>query len=199
MVEIELISHSSGSHYICFGLDTTELSSFGIQMWIVKHGKQAVDWLQSLSLGWISFLRGDLWIMNQPESLVDRCNFFDEQKDCYVGVVANEQPNVVKILDSIGIHTDGEWEVTSITIPHTLNYPNGMKSRIPTNKFKRREGVWRSEFLRNMNTTSANDSVLDLLRGEELRCEAAYIIMKNTSTHQVRLYKVQINMTTSKI
>ena len=199
MLEIELTASSSGTHHLLFGLDNTESSSFGIQIWITKFGRQAVDWVQHLSLGWISFLRGDLWVHNQPESLVDRVNFFDEKKDYIVGAVANEQPNMIKVLDSLGIHTDGTWEVTSVTIPKTLNYPHGMKSRIPLGKFKRREGIWRSEFLRNMNTTSDTDSVLDLMRGEELRGQSAYIILKNTSTIQVKLYKIDVAMTTSKI
>jgi len=137
--------------------------------------------------------------MNQPETLVDRENFFGEKKEFIVGAVANENPNIVKVLDSIGIKTDGTWEVQSVTIPKTLNYPHGMSSRIPTNKFKKREGILRAEFLRNELSTSGTASILDLMRGEELRADSAYIIMKNTSTTQVRLYMVQVNMTSSKI
>jgi len=166
---------------------------------LTKYGTRAVDWLQSLSLGFISFLEGDVWIANQPESIVERCNLFGEKKDCKVGVVANQEPNLVKFLDSIGIHTDSEWEIESVTIPKTLNYPHGMSSKIPKGKFKRREGFLRAEFLRNMKTSSGTDSVLELMKGEPLHGEAAYILMKNTSTSQVKLYRVAINMTTSKI
>jgi len=60
---------------VIFGLDAGESVSFSIQMWITKYGRQAVDWVEVLSLGWISFLRGDVWIMNQPETLVNRVNF----------------------------------------------------------------------------------------------------------------------------
>lgn len=199
MVEIQLTATSSSSHYLLFGMDSDSFSSFELQIWVTKFGKRAVDWLQSLSLGWISFMGGDLWVMNQPESIVDRCNFFGEKKDMIVGVVANDNPNMIKVMDSIGIHTDGEWEVESITIPKTLNYPSGMSSRIPINRFKRREGIFRAEFLRNMKTSGEDDSVLDLMRGEPLRGYAAYIVMKNTSTSQVKLFKVDFNMTTSKI
>lgn len=199
MLDIELTAISSGSHYLLFGMDSDALSSFELQIWVTKYGKRAADWLQSLSLGWISFMGGDLWVMNQPETLVDRVTFFGEKKDYKVGVVANQNPNTIKILDSLGIRTDGEWEIESVTIPKTLNYPHGMSSHIPINRFKRREGLLRAEFLRNELTTSGTASVLELMRGEELRAEAAYIIMKNTSTTQVRLYEVEINMTTSKI
>ena len=199
MLEIQLVATSSASHYLLFGMDSDSLSSFEIQIWVQKFGKQAIDWCQNLSLGFCTFLRGDLWIHNQPESIVDRCNFFGEKKDMIVGVVANENPNTIKVLDSLGIHTDAEWEIISVTIPKTLNYPNGMSSRIPTNRFKRREGIFKAAFLRNMKTSGVGDDVLDLMRGEPLRGYAAYIVMKNTSTSQVKLFKVDFNMTTSKI
>ena len=199
MLQIDLIATSSGAHYVCFGLNQNELSNFEIQMWITKYGRRACDWVQHLSLGWISFMEGDVWIMNQPETLVERVNFFGEQKETIVGVVANEKANLIKVLDSIGIHTDSEWEVESVTIPKTLNYPIGMSSRIPKGKFKKREGILRAEFLRNMTTTSSTPSVLDLMRGSELRGYAAYIVLKNTSTTQMKLFKIDINMTTSKI
>ena len=199
MLQIDLISQSSGSHYLLIGMDSTSLSSFELQIWITKHGRQAIDWCQNLSLGFCTFLRGDLWIHNQTESIIDRCNFFGEKKDMVVGVVANENPNMIKVLDSIGIHTDSEWEVESVTIPKTLNYPSGMSSRIPINRFKRREGIFRAEFLRNIKTSGDAEIVLDLMRGEPLRGYAAFIVMKNTSTSQVRLYKIDLNMTTSKI
>jgi hypothetical protein len=198
MLEIQIISTSSSSHYLEFGLDSNEVSSFELQLWITKFGARAVDWVQSLSLGWISFMGGDVWVQNQPETIVGRATFFNEKKDFIVGIVANEQPNIIKILDSIGISTDGEWSIESITIPKTLNHPNGMYSKLPKSFFKKREGVLKAEFLRNMKTTSATESPLQLLSGEPLRGECAYLVLKNTSTSQVRLYKISINMTESK-
>ena len=197
MLEIELTSSSDNPHYVCFGLDGGELSSFGVQLYLTKYGKQAVDWVERLSLGFVSFLRGDLWIQNSPDA--ERNEFFTEHKDTVVGVVVNEQPNLVKILDSIGIHTNKEWTVTSVTIPESLNYPDGMSSRIPSARFKKREGVFRSEFLRNELSTNGTANVLDLMRGEELRGEAAIIELTNTSTDEVRLFKVEIDLTSSKI
>lgn len=196
MLSIELTSTSDGSHTICFGLDGNETSSFGVQLYLTKYGKQAVDWVERLSLGWVSFLRGDIWIQNSPD--VDRNNFFGEAKTATVGIVVNEQPDIVKILDSIGLHTDKEWTVTSVTIPESLNYPDGMSSRIPSSMFKRREGVLRSEFLRNELSSSGTANVLDLLRGEELRGTVAIITLTNSSTDEVRLYKITVEMTSSK-
>ena len=197
MLNIELIATSTGPHRAYFGLDSSTSSSYGVQMYLTKHGKQAVDWVERLSLGFVSFLRGDIWIQNSPDA--DRNNFFGEAKDAVVGVVVNEQPDLVKILDSIGIHTNKEWEVTSVAIPPSLNYPDGMSSKIPSARFKKREGVLKSEFLRNELSTNGTANVLDLLRGESLRGEVAILTLTNTSTDEVRLFKVEIDLTSSKI
>ena len=193
---IEIVSTTDGRHEVYFGMDNSETASFYLMMWITHYGPRAVDMVQALSLGFCSFMGGNIWVHNS--NTADRCNLFGEQRDCKVGVVANEQPNIVKLLDSIGIHTDGEWEVESITIPKTLNNPSGMYSKIPTARFKRREGILQAEFLRNMKTSSGKESVIEAIKGETLRGYAAYLILKNTSTEQVKLFKVDINMNKSR-
>jgi hypothetical protein len=194
--EIVLVSTTTGVHHLEFGMDANELSSFAIMCWITKYGQRAVDWLQGLSLGFISFMGGDVWIHNSDD--VPRVNFFGEQKETKVGIVANENPLIVKILDSIGIHSDHKWEVESLTIPMALNTPNGMYSKIPKERFKKREGVWQCEFLRNMKTTTATASVIEAIKGEHLRGYSAYLVLRNTDTTEVKLFKVSINMTASR-
>jgi hypothetical protein len=136
---------------------------------------------------------GDLYVHNSD--LVPRANLYGEQRDVKVGVVANQDSNLVKILDSIGIHSDGKWEVESLTIPHSLNNPDGMFSRIPKERFKKRESIWQAEFLRNMKTSSGNLSAIEAVKGESLRGESAYLILKNTDTTETKLFKIDINMT----
>lgn len=195
--EIQLVSTSEGTHYLVFGLDAGGLSNFAIQMWITKTGPRALEWLQNLNLGWVSFLGADIWIHNSDE--VDRCSYYGERKDCVVGVVANEQPTTIKTLDSLVIGSDHEWEITSIYIPPSVNYPDGMSSKIPKGKFKKREGVLYAEFLRNMKSSNGVESVLDAMRGETLRGYIGYMVMTNTDTDQVKLFRIGVNMTTSKV
>lgn len=202
---IELVATSDGIKYLEFGQDTNQTFGFAIQLYLTKFGEHAIDWMQSRSLGFVSWMGGELWLHNSDD--VDRCNFFGEQKDFKVGIVANQEPNRIKVLDSIEIHSEFEepldreskWEVESITIPASLNYPDGMYSKIPSGKFQKREGILSAEFLRNMKTTTATASALDALRGEALRGYEALLILKNSSTGQVKLFKVDLNMTTSKI
>lgn len=156
-----------------------------------------VDWTQKLGLNFVTFLGGDLWIHN--DDTVDRCNLFGEKRDCIVGVVSNEMPNVVKIWDSLGVQSDSPWEITSITIPPSLNHPQGMYSTLPTNQFKRRDGVWLAKFLRNMKSASGTASVLDAVQGEELKGSEMYLTLKNTSNDQVKLFALEFNMTKSRV
>lgn len=201
----ELTALTSGTKYLEFGMDSDNLFSFAIQYYVTHYGKRAIDWMQSKGLGFVSFMGGELWLHNSDD--VNRCNFFGEQKDFKVGIVANQDANRLKVLDSIAIHSEFEyptdreskWEVESVTIPSSLNYPNGMYSKIPSNRFKKREGILKAEFLRNMKTNSATANALDALRGEELRGNDALIVLKNSSTGQVKLFKVNVNMTLSNI
>jgi hypothetical protein len=150
-----------------------------------------------MGLNWISFLGGDIWIHNDES--VDRCNLFGEKRDCIVGVISNEAPLKIKLYNSLGVWSNKEWEVTSITIPATLNHPAGMYSRIPTAHFKKRSGVWRAQFLRNMKSTSDTASALDAIKGEQLMGQVAYMTLKNTSNDQVSLFKLEVNTDLARI
>lgn len=193
---IQLIAQSDGIHFLEFGFSASELSAFSLQMYITKYGARAIDWLQSLSLGYVSFMGGDIWLHNSDD--VERLSLFGEAKECKLGIVANDSPNAIKLLDYLAIHTDGEWEVESVTIPATLNYPDGMYSRIPKENFVKREGVYQSEFLRNMKTSSSTISQIEAITGEALRGQVAYIVLKHSSTSKVRVWKVDCAMTKSR-
>jgi hypothetical protein len=193
---VEIISTTTGSHYLLFGWNASEVANFSVQMWIEKHGVRAVDWLQALSLGYMSFSGGNLYIHNSDA--VPRCNLFGEQKDAKIGVVINEKATTTKVLDSLGIFTDGLWEVESLTIPVDLNYPNGMYSKIPSGNFKKREGVLYSEFMRNMKTSSETPKTIEAISGEELRGNEAYLVLKHTGGTETQIWKIDFNMTASR-
>lgn len=194
--EIQIVSTSSSSKYLLFGFSANELSTFSLQMYVEKHGARAVDWLTSLSLSFCSFMGGNVYLHNSND--VDRCTLFGEKKDMKIGVVVNEQANLVKLLDSIGIHTDGEWEVESLVIPADQNHPHGMASVIPKSFFKKREGILYSEFNRNMKTSGSTVKAIEALTGEQLRGKTCYLIIKNTSADKVELWEIDVNMSKSR-
>jgi len=194
--EIQIMSTVDGSHFLLVGFNASELATFSIQMWIEKTGVRAVDWLQSMSLSFMSFMGGNVYLHNSND--VDRCNLFGEKKDCKVGIVINEQANLVKLFDSLGIHTDGEWEVESLVIPADQNHPNGMASVIPKSFFKKREGILYSEFLRNTKTSGSTIKAIEAMTGEQLRGKVAYLVLKNTSADKVELWEIDVNLTKSR-
>jgi len=193
----EIIATRNGIHYILFGLDAEDISTFKLQAWITHYGVRIADWVQAMSLNFISFMGGDIWVHNDDNQ--DRCNLFGEKRDCIVGVISNEEPTRVKLFDSMGVYSDDTWEITEITIPPTLNYPNGMYSKLPEGRFKKRDGVWRAEFLRNMKTDSDTISVINAVNGEPLRGTHMYMKMKNTSNDKVSLFKVEVLSTKSRV
>lgn len=196
-VRVDILSTKTGLHVLEIGMDSNELADFRIQVWLTKYHPKPVDIMQAMGLNFITFMGGDLWIHNDEDQ--NRCNLFGEKRDCVVGVITNESPMEIKVLDSMGVHSDSTWEVTSVTIPPTINYPSGMSSKIPTAHFKKRDGVWKARFLRNMKSTTDTASVLEALQGEQLRGAEAYIVMKNTSNNQVKLFEVTVEMTTSRV
>lgn len=196
--QIDLISSSEGIHYLSFGMNSNETSSFAIMIWITKYGIRMVDWMQSMGMGFITFMGGDLYVHNSDN--VNRCNLYGEKRDCIVGVVSNEQPGKIKLYDSVGVHSDGTWEIYEITIPASLNYPFGMYSKIPSQRFKKRDGVWKAEFLRNMRVASATEvNPIYALSGEPLRGYEIYMKLRNTSDGQIRLFKIDVSQTLSRI
>jgi len=56
-----------------------------------------------------------------------------------------------------------------------------------------------AEFLRNMLSTDSTARAIDALRGEALRGNVAYMILRNTDTEQVKLFKVTVNLTQSNV
>ena len=196
MRQIDLVSATDGIHHLEFGFNANELSTFSIRLWITHYGGRAIDYLQALSLNYCSFMGGDLWVHNSND--VPRANFFGDQKDVKLGIGINEKPEVTKILDSLGIYTDGAWSVESLTISPDLNYPNGMYSVIPQNIFKKREGVLYAEFLRNMKTSGSTIKAIEALTGEPLRGNCAYMVLKHTGGADCQIWRIDINATSSR-
>ena len=96
---IEIVSTTDGKHKLLVGMNSNELASFRMMLWVTRYGERAVDFLQSLSQGFVSFMGGDIWVHNSDD--VPRVNFFGEQKYAEVGIVANVSPTIVILLDLI--------------------------------------------------------------------------------------------------
>ncbi len=111
-------------------------------------------------------------------------------KTAEINVWGNAQPNMIKVFDSIAIHTNTRGWSGIVAIPENLSYPSGMSSVLPETGFEAREDVLYAPYLGNLQTTGVY-SVASLYNGESLR---GYVIGNQLSIiNEAWLFKVDIN------
>jgi len=159
-------------------------------IWVDAETDLFIDCYARYKNYFYSFLAGELYKMNDPDA--DRATFFAVKYDVIVDVVFNPDPSLSKMLEAIGLHTNGSWTVSEVNIEADTSNPNGMYSEIASTYFDDIEGVQRAPFLRNMTTRSAVSNNWDLHNGIRLRGRTAQIVLKNTSTSEVKLVLVEV-------
>jgi len=159
-------------------------------IWVDAETDLFIDCYARYKNYFYSFLEGELYKMNDPEA--DRATFFTVKYDVIVDVVFNPDPSLSKTLEAIGLHTAGNWTVSEVNIEADTSNTNGMYSEISSTYFNDIEGVQRAPFLRNMKTRSAVNDNWDLHNGDRLRGRTAQIVLKNTSTSEVKLVLVEV-------
>ena len=195
--QITLTATTDSIHFLQFGFPAGVTGTFSVQAYITRVGARSIDVLCPISLGFLSFMGGNVYVHNDDNA--ERCNLFGQKQDFKIGMIANEMPSQVKILNSLGIKTDSDkWEVESVTVPMNKNYPHGQYSVIPQSAFVKREGVLYADFKRNMKTSSNTVSYIEALTGESLRANAAYVLLKNTDINKVELWELQIDFSKSR-
>lgn len=114
------------------------------------------------------------------------CNFYGTQYGCFVKIVVNSNPELVKLLLRITIDATTKWEVTDIRVLPSASYPNGMRSKLTGNKLSLYEGQWMGDFLRDQTDphpmfsgyTEPEKTIRALLDGRPLRGTAAILTIQ---------------------
>ena len=144
----------------------------------------------------LSFKNGGLWLHELDTVPYD--NFYGVQYSSQVTFVSNAVPRAVKLWYNIDIQANKLWYCALITIPPNAPYANGMKSMLLPNKFVNTEGIWKADFLRDMNDTQAiflnipNQQVREataLLRGRPLRGEVLIVTLQLDDPEALALLK----------
>jgi len=148
------------------------------------------------SMGLISYTGEDIWLHNTNAT---RNNFWGKQRDSIVNIISNESPNIKKTFENITIHSNQPWDINYISLPVDQTYTSGMQSKLPEARFRIIEGVFYSDYLRNMKTNSTSASNLDLVRGETLRGYYIEHRLINDDTTEVTLFKVDVAGSVSRI
>lgn len=139
-----------------------------------------------------AFKDGSIWLQNSNEI---RCNFFGVQYVSLVHIIANVNPTELKIYYSMRVKSNRVWYAANtgdIFIPATEGKTNGMQSRLHKPQFRRLQGNYFADFLRNMLTPGFDTPKLALFKGVELRGEYMEIILTNDDTVDVTLFEIDI-------
>ena len=150
--------------------------------------------LEDLGQQLFAFKNGELWLQNHT---TDYNKFFGTVFPQKVTLVANKMPKNNKVFTNNAIRTTGEWSITEIRVPATLNYASGMKSRLKKNKFVNKEGVQYAPFMNDMTDPNYSTVTEALINGRPLRGECIEIDYYNDSIKQSVTLMFSIGMTIS--
>jgi len=148
-------------------------------------GNKFYSWLDGSDSVWLH-----TYVAATPLSI------YGDPKTAQINIWGTAQPNMIKVFDSIAIHTNARRWSGIVAIPESLSYPNGMSSILPEDGFEVREDVLHAPYLGNLGTTGAY-SVVSLYNGESLR---GYVIGNQLSiSDEAWLFKVDINWRPSNV
>lgn len=148
------------------------------------------EWYETLGKYLISFKDGQVYV-HYENDLYN--NFFGVQYGQELRVTANMGRNTIKVFNNMDLYSNIAWEVPTVSIPSSPNYPNGMLSKIPASRFVAKEGVFHAPFFRDQNDPRyANSVTLALTQGRRLRGETIELTMTNTSTDLVYVKALNI-------
>jgi len=146
----------------------------------------------------VSFRTGNLYEHDSNTRMM----LHGTQRSFELQFVSNINPDKVKCLDAISLDTSNNkynslyptksWQVYSVTVPASSQYPNGQYSKIPASRFVHKQGRLYSDFLRDAYTTTGSETPLDYINGQKLMNNFFLITLKHTNTDLVNLKMVDI-------
>lgn len=157
------------------------------------------DYYASNAMVFMSFRDGSLYVHNTNDT---RCLFYGVQYRAMMKFSSSPNPYEVKVFDSIAVDSNQVWyspNLGMITIPAQAQIPGGMSSRLIESKFKLKEQVYYTEFLRDALTPNQPSQEVSLLEGRRLRGHSIVAEIENNTTSEVVLFGTIINSTKSNI
>ena len=154
------------------------------------------EWGDNIGNKLITFIGSELFIHDEG---ITNNQFYNKNLESKVNFVFNDAVKNVKLLTAIAVHADSLWHSGTdgdIQIPASSNYPLGMSSRLKPVRFRNKEGLWYSEFLKN-GLTPSMDYDTGIRQGHKLRGTVATIRLRNSQKEASDLFSVSIKYTPS--
>lgn len=198
VVDADYFAQEDAKSAITFFFDTIVTVNMRVSIYTTPSTttKSWIDWIGGGASTLSGYIKEDVYVHN--DSNRERGYLYNVRKESEVKVVSNQPPTAVKVYDSLEYKSNKPWDVTAIEIPADSTYPHGMSSLIPEARFKKREGVFASDFLRNMKTNQSTAATIDLLKGEQLRGQAMEITLVNDDITEANLFSVTVNASKSR-
>ncbi|MFO7880955.1 MAG: hypothetical protein R6U52_00260 [Kosmotogaceae bacterium] len=137
-----------------------------------------------------------LWLHNSDD--VDRLSLYGSASSLVIEIVSNEAANVIKVFEGLRLHSSAKMTIDPITIPSTdTSSGREMRSKLTETLLKERGGVYESELLKNMRTTSNSDKINELFVGDEMRGFTCQLRLISSETEKFELFKIDIISTKS--
>ena len=152
------------------------------------------EYYGSNALVFVSFMNGKLYEHNRIDA--PRCNYYGNQHSMKVKLVSNKDYPKVKVYTSIAVYADKTFSspvLGDISIEPSVNYPNGMESRLVEAKWRWKEGVLYAQYLRDGLTPNFPTVDEAIMGGRKLRGETLAQQLENTDTDEATLYSVIVH------
>lgn len=166
-----------------------ETREFNKERWVRFDSRTPEDWCQ-IGSDIVSFKDGHLWIEN-TNTLYN--NFYGVQYQSMIKPVFNEQNTITKVWNALWlsqIQANGGCNWRSDTITNE----EGQLSRLNNNSWNSKEGVWRTDFKRDLTDLSRQHPILN---GRRLRSCSLTVELNSNYTGEFILSWLKANWTPS--
>lgn len=182
---IELIRVSLGEiPAVTFSFDRNNLS------W-ASYWSYSPDLMARFLDGYYTWKDGQLWKHNANEV---RNNFYGEQYPSIIKFFVNISPTQIKDFYSVRLKSNKVWVATEIRIPPREGKSNGQLSRLKKGRFKRLQGDWFADFMRDMLDPRFLNEVDALVGGALLQGNWMEITLENNDEGEVRMMSVDVQV-----
>ena len=152
------------------------------------------EYYGSNALVFVSFMNGKIYEHNRVDA--PRCDYYGNQHTMKVKLVSNKDYPKVKVYTSIAVYADKTFSspnLGDISIEPSVNYPQGMDSRLVEAKWRWKEGVLYAQYLRDGLTPNFPSVDEAIMGGRKLRGETLVHQLENFDTDEATLYSVIVH------